>query len=403
MMTRTLAGALLASTVLLAPFAGAEAQQRPPEKKVGPYDPIGLRRGAFLIYPSADAGVAYDSNIYADDQDEEDIILTVAPAVRADSQWSRHALSVGLDAEGAAYVDHDESSYLDASVFGEGRFDVRRGSYAFGNARVGRIHEDRASPDDAGQDEVTNLFSYDANLGYRYAFNRFYVQPNVRATRLDFEDGDENFRDRNRLGAGLRLGLALSPLTRVFTEVAYDIVRYDDTTRVNRDSDGLAARVGAELELSALFSGEVAVGYTRREYDSSALDTAQGPSAEGALTYSLSELTSFTGRVSAGVEETTVAFDGDLATADVRTEISLEANHELRRNILLNGEVGYVHDDFDGTSRADDTFYAGAGAEYLLNRLFSLKGSYRYSTRSSDSNAAEYDRHLLFVGVSAHL
>src|SRR5690625_5303426 len=51
-------------------------------------DPIGVRAGAFMIYPKARLSGLYDDNIYATRNNrEDDFITTVNPGVRAEYNW----------------------------------------------------------------------------------------------------------------------------------------------------------------------------------------------------------------------------------------------------------------------------------------------------------------------------
>ena len=407
MIKRTLAATLLATvalTPLLAAAQEADIRNQSVQDRPRPdYDALGIRRGVFLIYPQVDAGLTYDSNIFADDSDEEDLILSVAPSVTAQSQWSRHEIEATLDAEGAAYVDHNDANYLDVGGRVAGRFDISRASFARGIVEAGREHEDFASPDEVNRNETTNVFRYLVGADYRRTFNRVYVQPGFRVQRIDFEDGDVNFRDRTRYLAALRAAYALSARLRLLAVGEYDIVRYDEQLVLDRDNMGIAGRVGVEAELSGLLFGELTAGFVHRTYSDDDLDDVNGPSVVGALTYNVTPLTSITATAAAAVEETTVVFEDDAASSQRSTSATVEVFHELRRNILLSGEAGYIRDDFTGTGRTDDTYALGVGAEYFLNRNLSLFGNYRFSSRSSDADDAEYDRNVVFVGVNARL
>ena len=53
-------------------------------QEVGPYEPLGIRAGSFLIYPTLSVSEAYDDNVFATDNDtEDDWITLISPRVRA--------------------------------------------------------------------------------------------------------------------------------------------------------------------------------------------------------------------------------------------------------------------------------------------------------------------------------
>ena len=81
----------------------------------------------------------------------------------------------------------------------------------------------------------------------------------------------------------------------------------------------------------------------------------------------------------------------------------LDVTHELLRNLLLNANVGYTRDDFQGTSRTDNTYDPGVGVSYLINRNLSVNATYRFTTRDSDDTDREFDRNLVLVGITARM
>lgn len=409
---------ILAATCLAAVAGETLAQQAQPnpnvtvrERERPEYEPLGIRAGAFMIRPRLTVGGEYDSNVFATENNEEDDFgLIVAPRVNVDSQWSRHALNLTAGASAAFFDDFSDNNYLDFDVGAAGRVDVTRENSIRAGLSFARDHEDRSNPDQGGADDVTKFYLGTANLGYRHNFNRIFFQVDGRVLRYDFLDDpggiNNDDRDRNRYSARLRGGYALSPRIRLFGEGEYRIVRYDETpddSGVDRDSEGFAARVGSELDITGLLFGEVAVGYSRQDYDDDNLDTAQGINALGQLTWNPTPLTSIVGTIELDVKETTVVFNGEEASANLQKAFTIEVTHELLRNVLLDGTLAFVRDDFEGTERSDNTFSIGAGVTYLMNRNIGIDVGYTFTTRDSDAPGADYDRHIVRVGVTGRL
>ncbi len=393
--TKLIAG-VVATAALLAPtFAAAQDD---------PFAPLGIRAGAFLIFPSLQATGTYDDNIFATDDDtEDDFIFTLRPELQAQSQWSRHALAANVFGEFGFFADEDDSNYQDFGGALNGRLDVTRDSATFGTLSLARRHEDRESPDEIGDEDVTQFWVSEARVRHRHRFARFFVQPTVFARRTAFEDaGDVSNaeRDRSRFGAGLRAGFTVTPAINAFAEVNGDLVRYDDAGD-DRDNEGFDVRGGAEVDFTALVQGEASLGFTRRTYDE--FESQSGVAGDVGLTWTPTRLTTVNLTGAAGFEETTVFFEGDPASGNLATRIGIGVNHELRRNILLNGNAAYERDDFQGVGRVDNTFRLGAGVSYLLNRNLSVDAGYQFSTRNSDDDNAEFDRNVFRVGVTARL
>lgn len=386
------------------PDPNVTVQDRPrPE-----YDPLGIRAGTFLVFPSLGLEGGYDDNVYADEDDEQDdFFATVRPQVTARSDWSRHALNLRAGAEAARYLEEDDNNYLDFFSSADGRLDITRDNILTGGLEFNRLHEDRESPDDEGEGtDLTEFWNPIARLAYRRDFNRVYGIVGADFTRFDFEDSEDSDRDRNQYRGRLRGGYEISPRIAGFGEGIYEIRDYDDTPNrggVDRNSEGYIVRGGVEVDITGLLFGEVALGYTHREYDDDQLDDVGGPSAAAALTWNITPLTTIIFEGEAEVRETTVNFEGEEASARFDQGLGVDVTHELLRNVLLNANASYTRSDFEGTDRSDDTYRLGAGVTYLLNRNLSLDASYRFSTRESDADTAEYTRNIFLVGVTARL
>lgn len=396
-MTKTkLIGGAIAAAALLAP-AVTLAQD-------DPYEPLGIRSGAFLIFPSLQTSVTYDDNVFATNNDEDDdFVFNVSPEVRAESQWSRHSLAATVFGDLGFFASETDSNYQDFGTALTGRLDALRNSRTTGNVLIARLHDDREDPDDAGVQDVTQYWQSEARVDHRHEFVRFFIQPSLFAARFNYEsagDVSNAERDYNSFGGGFRAGFAVSPRINVFGEVNSDIVRYDDAGD-DDDSNGADVRAGVEVDVTRLVVGEASLGYAYRQYDE--FENEGGLAGDLAITWTPTQLTTVDFIGNAGFEESTVVFDGDRASGNLSTGLGVVVNHDLRRNIRLNANVSYIRDDFQGTSRTDDTVRLGGGVSYLLNRNLSVDASYRFDTRSSDDNNAEFDRNLFRLGLTARL
>lgn len=410
MTTTRLIGVLVAGAAVLAPLAAAAQDVRnvPVQNRARPdYDPLGIRARAFLIYPEIATGVAYDDNIFStNDNEDDDVIFTVRPEITALSQWSRHQLNVSAFGDFGFYGSHDDSNYQDFGVGLGGRLDALRNSRTSIQTAFARLHEDSDEADAQGNEDVTQYYRTSVNLNHRHEFTRIYVQPIARFLRLDFDnagDIDNSDRDRNEYALGLRTGYALSPRITPFVELTGSAREYDETPGLDRDSTGFDALIGTTIDLTGVIFGEVSAGYTRREYDDNDLENVDGFASNIGVTWNVTPLTSLIFDGQAGIDETTVVYEGDTATANNYAGLGINVFHELRRNIILNINGEYVRDDYEGTGRTDNTYTAGAGVTYLINRRFSLDATYDFSHRQSDDGDAEFDRNIFRLGLVAKL
>ncbi|MEW6092282.1 MAG: outer membrane beta-barrel protein, partial [Pseudomonadota bacterium] len=111
------------------------------------YDAVGVRAGAFTIFPEASVRGAYNDNIYATDVNtESDFITTLGARVSAVSTWSRHSLNLRAGLAQQLYADNNDEDRLDWDVGGDGRIDITRDTNISGGLSYAQLHEDRGSP-----------------------------------------------------------------------------------------------------------------------------------------------------------------------------------------------------------------------------------------------------------------
>lgn len=384
------------------------------------FDPLGIRAGSFFIFPSISLSGAYDSNAFATNDDEDsDVGGILAPRIDVNSDWSRHALNFSAGAVGAAWAEYSENNYLDAYAATTGRLDVTRADIATGTLRVDRLHEDRDDPDESGTTTIGtsdrgNLNRYYrglADVQYRHNFARFFTLVGGGVQRLLYDDiGDREVsrRDRWEYGGRARVGYQLSPRIGTFIQGNYSWREYDEAQAVDggfekRDNQGWRASIGSDIDITNILFGELSFGYSERNYDSDAYKDTSGFGGNGSLTWNVTPLTSVIATASSEILETTVTFDGDVADGNLQNAVGLEVQHELLRNLLLNGTLDYTRDDFQGTGRTDNVYGAGAGVSYLVNRNLTLDATYRFTKRDSDDNDSEFDRNYVLVGFTARL
>jgi hypothetical protein len=400
-----------ATAIGLALLAGTAVAQDPEanvsvtERARPELDPLGIRAGGFMMYPRLRLSTAYDSNIFATRTNrEDDIIILVEPQVTFNSDFPRHAMNFGAGGQVAFFLDESDENYQDLFAFLSGRLDVVRDAAIDGQLRVDRLHETRDSPEDPGARKPQRYVRGLAALGYRQSFNRLSFRVGGQFQTFDYSSvfGLPDDRDRDRYEANARVGFQVAPRINLFTEGAYNWVRYDEDVDRNgfeRDSDGFAIRAGVGIEITAVLFGEVFGGYRKQRYDEATFDDVDGFNFGGRLTWNPTGLTSLTFTGSRDIEATTQSG----AAGNFQTDLGLRVDHELMRSVLVNARVGWRRDDFQGTNREDDTLRAGAGITYQLNRNIGVDLDYGFTDRDSSINALDYSRHVVRLGVTGRL
>jgi hypothetical protein len=407
-----LSGCALALAAVVS-ATGAEAQQPQRGESVferprPDYDPLGVRAGGFIFFPQVEVGEAYNDNIFADDEDEEDDFITVvSPELVARSDWGRHGVSLRTGADAGFYLDHDDENYLDYFALADGRLDVVRGIFIVGGLGWRHRHEDRGSPDDVSGEEPTEFDLYSANLGFVRARGRISARVSSTLDRFDFQDVDaaggeinEDDRDRFHYGLSGRLGYEYLPETEAFIRVDGRMRNYDTISDdgFDRDSVGYAAVIGTDLDFTGKVSGEVFAGYQYTSYEDDELDEIAGLAAGAAVLWNITGLTSLRGTLDVTTEETTEAD----ASGYLSTRVGAAVEHELRRNVLLGAGLTLGRNDYEGVDREDDILIGSLTAKYLINRNFYAGGEVSHRTRNS-SEDEDFSENVILLRLGAQL
>ncbi len=408
--------ALLAGAINVAFVQGAAAQSAPgldvAELSRSDYEAKGLPLGGFRAFPTLAVGGTYDDNIYRSETGTvSDWYFTIAPSLLVKSEWSRHMLSFNGGLEVLRYMDQSTEDVVNWNAGGAGQLDILRTMYIAADADYAQRHEPRSSPNDSFGIEPTPYKNLDASVSLHFKPNRFGIvltgdfnrknyDPVARTTPPGgFAPNDD--RDRDSYIGTVRLSYDFSPGYAMFVQGSYETRQFDqmfDRTGVRRDTTGYNIDGGLQFMLTNVLEGEIYAGHMQRHYKAPLTDVS-GVDYGGNLTWYASPLTTVRLRGSRSVSDTTLA---GASGSDDRS-ISLSIDHELARNILLTGDVGYTNSDYPGIIRQDDLITAGAGVEYLLNRYFSLKAKYSYEDRSSNVAGASYTDNMISLGLKAKL
>jgi len=409
-------GCLMATTAAVAQDAqrgvGVADRERPD------YDPIGIRAGGFIIYPSVTTSVEYTDNLFNQATNEEDdTVFAVSPELLVESQWSRHALNFAAGLSSNFHSENDGDDVTDYNVGVDGRLDITRDTFATAAVGYDVSHEDRGSPDlPSAAAEPGEIEEFFANVFLTHRFNRLSLRPGFEYTDTDYDDVpllppaggvvNNDDRDRDEIVGSLRASYEVSPAFSVFGEGRYREIKYDNFDDnlggggvARRDSDGFDALAGTSFDLGALARGEVAVGYTEQDYDSQLIPDIDGFIYEGSVQWFVTDLTTVNIGGARSVEETTI----NNSAGYLSTSASLGVDHELRRNILIGADASYTNNGYEGINRDDDVYSLGVDGTYLLNRNFRVSLEYDFEARESNAVASDYDTNSVLLALRAAL
>jgi len=377
-------------------------------------DPLGIRAGAFLIYPATTIEGEHDDNIYATNTDEDSAYIAhFRPELGIDSNWGRHALNFDAAADIARYDDHNDENYDDYHARVDGRLDIQQQNNLSGGAGYAHEHVSRSSPnDEAASKEPTTYDVGSLSAAYRHRLNRLTFRVGGTADNFDYDNGktesgttiDNQDQNRDQYTVLGQVNYEIQPEYSAFFRAIYKDVNYDqkyDNNDLQRSSDGYQFDVGTELFFSGVMFGEVYIGYVERDYDDPTLDSIDKFTGGGSVTWLPTGLTTVIFAAERDIDETIV----DNTSGILGTQGSVNVDHELLRNLLLNARLVVRDEDFEGTSRNDDYVKIGLGAKYLMNRHLYLTMGYDYLDRDSNTSGGvnDFTDNRFLVGIRGQI
>jgi hypothetical protein len=374
-----------------------------------PYAPLGLRKGGMIYYPAVEFIGGHDSNPGQVPDGKGAALWTIAPELRTQSDWSRHEFKSELRGSYTGY-DPDTTPTLSRPYFSgkaDGRIDVRHDTHVELGVRSLISTDNPGSPNlQADLSKLPIYHTFGGSAGLTKSFNRLEFTLRGDAERTKYEDSrltdgttaSNEDRNYNQYGGTLRASYEYVPGVKPFIEAGADTRKHDivpDASDFNRDSKGLTGKIGTTFELSRVLTGEIAIGYTRREYDDPQLENLKGLIGNASLVWNASSLTTVKLTGASTVGETTVTGVSGILYRDV----GLQVDHAFRQWLIGSAKVGFGLDDYVGSSREDKRYTAGLGLTYKLNRMVQLKGEARRDWLRSNVGGNDYTADIFLIGL----
>lgn len=408
--------AMLALAMSMAASASAQddvQNQSVLERDRPEYEGDGLRVGSFIVRPELTTTATYNDNILADDTDTvSDVIFRAQPEVivRLDQPIVDLRLRTGLELERFA----DNSSENTDAFFANLRGILGRGRSTQAQFRVGYRgdNESRRALDAAdslatrlGRDSLEGFAQVRQDLGDLDALISARVRKITYGSARD-ELGnliDFSFRDRTIYQVSAGGEYAVTPNDLIIARVTYDKRDQDvdpsdpqfDPNRFGQSSEGYRLEAGYGRQVSELMYLRVFVGYLEQDFDDDRVQDISGLSLNSDLFWNVTPLTSVRVAASRSIDEVVAP---ELA-GNLRTQVSAQVDHELKRNFVLSGAVRYADISPRGIGIASDEFEASLTGQLFVNRLITVNGGYSHFQRNSSNANQRFDENLFFVGI----
>jgi hypothetical protein len=409
--------------------------RKPPKRKAhvepdDPYEQLGLRAGAFDLYPAVELIGGYSSNPGQVPDGRGAALYSIAPELRVQSHWARHELKADLRGSYTGYSP-DETPTLSRPYFKgkvDARFDMAESLRVDGNMRALVSTDNPGSPNlQVGLAKLPVFTTYGAGVGVTKSFNRLDLAVKGDAERTIYQnslltDGtvvSNADRQYNQYGGGVRAGYELLPGMKPFVEAGADTRKHDlpvDAYGFRRDSTGLGVSAGTTFEMRGFLTGEASVGYAQRNYADPRFDRLAGLIGNASLVWTVDALTTVTFTASSTIGESNITGVPGVFYRDA----GLQIDHAFRRWLIGTLKFGIGFDTYKGSNsdglapvcdcvqsdpgsnvadRDDKRYSAGLGLTYKFDRTTQVKGEFRQDWLRSNVSGVDYTASTFLVGL----
>ncbi len=316
------------------------------------FEPQPLRAGPFILQPSLSVVGGYNSNVLNSANELSDAVLTITPRLTARADTPLHLFEVTATGFIRRFASFETENSEEFNVASRSRYDFTEESSLFANASYSQNIEPRSSftanPNAAEPVSYTNTAG---QVGATIGLGSLELRPSVSLATRDYStldligggSADLSFRDSRRLGGSLSVGYRVSPMVSVFAAGnVTDVESRNPLPGLDRGAQDLSLVGGVRGELTPVLSGEVAVGYRKREYDLALFRDFGGLTYRADLQYFPTQL--LTIRLQA---QQVFQNSGNVQVAGILSNrFTVTAYYDPLRNVRVSAQAGYEINDF---------------------------------------------------------
>lgn len=385
---------------------------RRPVVETDPFAPVGLRLGTFVVTPTADTVIGFDSNPRRLSSGFRGSTFNQTQGeVNVRSDWSNHQLTGRLRGSYLAYFSEPDVNRPELNAQLNGRLDISRTTRFETEGRYNLTAQSAGLANVPVTSTVTFkglplVHQIGTTNGIVQDFGRAQVTLRGTVDRFMYDDAkdttganiSQSFRNYNSVGARLRASYEVTPGIRPFVEAGIENRVFDQGTTLTGTRQGSTSttyRVGSTFELSRLLTGEVAVGYLNRDNRDATFRDLRTPVVDASLVWTPTTLTTVTGTVRSTVDETAITG----ASGIQRTDLAAQVDHAFRLWLIGTARIAYGFDNYSGTTRQDQRMVASAALTYRASRILQIRGEVRHERLRSNQPGLDYTANVVLIGL----
>ena len=362
------------------------------------YASPGIRLGDVIVRPQITESIGYDAVPVSGQRGGSTIVGTDA-SVRAETQWSRHQLGMGVSVQDIRYLDLPRQSYTNWIIGIGGSYDIGRDTLSAQYTHFS-LNQLPTGIDNTGLLQPQPYTTDAAKISYKTQLGPWTFIPSllVAATRFaDVTNPDGSIRtgavlDRNVETASLETLYSFAPQRSAVLVVRGTTAQYLGG-QPRRNYNDISVLGGLDYSTSGSFRYRALAGYQVRTYENRAFQNNSSPIVEASVIWTPTGLTTVTGTAIYRIEDA----NEDTFIGYRYTQARVVVDHEYLRNVLLQGLASVQSAEYFQSGARQTVYSAGASVTWLLNRNVGLTGSYGYSSSQDSSQAQSYSRNIMLL------
>ncbi len=376
------------------------------------YDPQGARYRDITARADATEGIGYDSNPLGFSSSRGSGFVASQAEISVANDRERSGIAAGMSVSDLQYFDLSQVNHTDWTATVSGHYDVERGRIDAGYTHL-NLNILPTAIDTIGQNAVVPYTDDLFQLRYAVPLGRFTVIPQASYSIYRFGTSlglggitsaagnvfNETVNNRNELTVGTTVEYEFAPGRNAVLVARGTKAGFTNNAigSPSQDYGDVQVLGGLDIQTQGKFRYRALAGYEERSYHDSRLRQQSTPIFEAQVIWTPTQLTTLTATLSRTIE---YSLDGT-ATNFIYTTARLQADHEIRRNIILTGFGQFQNASFQ-RSGSENLYDAGLNLTYKLNRHVSLLGSYEYLYRDS-ARFTNYRENVVLLNVRLDL
>jgi hypothetical protein len=356
------------------------------------YDDANVRVGDFVLSPTLDEGVGFNSNVVGTPSGPSSAYLETSPALTASSDWSRDRLGAAVSLNSYNYFNTPKQNVTDVSGSIGGGYTIGREDLTLAYSHQS-LYESGTTIGAVPSLEPVHYQVDDARSDYTFDLGRLSLTPNLDVSQYSFDNAmilgvptDQQYRDRVIAVGGVtaRYDLGGQEGALLVAQGVDSHYLEPQPGQPSNNSKSALLLAGLEFHAAGVWRYRLLAGIEVRDFQSALYGTRVAPDIEASVIYTPTGLTTLTSTLSRTIESPESEGTGGYNY----TAASLVVDHEYLRNVLLEGRASLQAAQFLQGGGTQTAYSLGAGVTWLLNRHMRLSANYDFTQQQSSGGTS---------------